>query len=177
MSVNGKTTAEMQDVATFTSLETEGLDNPWDFVDNPFDDSSNEDIWDIDPEMNNGYPMLADLQTGIDYDLNFIPVPEVILCNYPNPLNPMTTISFGSIAPVLCSSDTAEGGKGAKDTKLEIFNVKGQKIKQYSIADNQYSITWDGTDNSNQPVPSGVYLYGLKIDDRMVKTEKMLLIK
>ncbi len=40
----GKTIAQMKDVATFTDLSTLGLDNPWDFLNNPNDDSGNEDI-------------------------------------------------------------------------------------------------------------------------------------
>ncbi|MFW5907855.1 MAG: InlB B-repeat-containing protein [Candidatus Natronoplasma sp.] len=54
----GKTTAEMKDVATFTDLSTQGLDEPWDFVGDPNDDTGNEDIWDIDNNevINNGYP-------------------------------------------------------------------------------------------------------------------------
>ncbi|MEA1979927.1 MAG: GLUG motif-containing protein [candidate division Zixibacteria bacterium] len=48
----GKTTTEMQDVATFTDVSTAGLDEAWDFVDNPNDDSNNNDIWKMD-----GYPV------------------------------------------------------------------------------------------------------------------------
>jgi len=55
----GKTTAEMKDVATYTDTDTEGLDEPWDFVDDPNDDESDEDIWDMDQEINDGYPFLA----------------------------------------------------------------------------------------------------------------------
>jgi len=55
----GKTTAEMKDVATFTDLSTEGLDEPWDFVGNPNDDEGDEDIWDIDGITNDGYPFLS----------------------------------------------------------------------------------------------------------------------
>lgn len=56
----GKTTAEMKDVSTFTDIDTEGLENPWDFVGDPNDDDGDEDIWDIDDEeeLNDGYPFL-----------------------------------------------------------------------------------------------------------------------
>ena len=57
----GKTTAEMKDLTTYTDTSTEGLDEPWDFVGNPYDDEGNEDIWDIDEdeEINDGYPFLV----------------------------------------------------------------------------------------------------------------------
>jgi len=55
----GKTTAEMKDIATFTNLETVGLQSPcWDFVNNPYDDTANEDIWNMNACTNNGYPYL-----------------------------------------------------------------------------------------------------------------------
>ncbi|MEF8873979.1 MAG: DUF2341 domain-containing protein, partial [Candidatus Thermoplasmatota archaeon] len=57
----GKNTSEMKDVATYTDTATEGLQEPWDFVGDPYDDTSNEDTWDIDEfeVMNDGYPFLS----------------------------------------------------------------------------------------------------------------------
>jgi len=57
----GKTTAEMKDVATYTDTATEGLEEPWDFVGDPYDDDSDENIWNIDEEeeINDGYPFFS----------------------------------------------------------------------------------------------------------------------
>ncbi len=55
----GKTTAEMKEVATYTDTDTEGLEEPWDFIGNPYDDEGDEDLWEIDEEFNDGYPFLA----------------------------------------------------------------------------------------------------------------------
>ena len=52
----GKTTEEMKDVATFTDLNTVGLDTPWDFVGDPYDDTGTGDHWNIDSSINAGYP-------------------------------------------------------------------------------------------------------------------------
>jgi hypothetical protein len=52
----GKTTAEMQDIATFTDLSTDGLENAWDFVGTPNDDTGDRDIWDMDA---GSYPYLG----------------------------------------------------------------------------------------------------------------------
>jgi len=91
----GKTTIEMKDVATYTSLETIGLEEPWDFIGNPFDDNGNEDYWDINDEINNGYPYLVDVTTGIEgEEINLISDVLKLIGNYPNPFNPKTTISF-----------------------------------------------------------------------------------
>ena len=63
-----KTTAEMQDVATFTNISTSaGLTFPvWDFVNNPNDDGAFNDYWDMDQAgtLNNGYPILTWQQGG-----------------------------------------------------------------------------------------------------------------
>ena len=50
------------------------------------------------------------------------------LSNYPNPFNPSTTISFQ-----LNTENT-------ENTEINIYNIKGQKIRQYSIFNNQSSI-------------------------------------
>jgi len=58
----GKTTENMKNVRTYTDVAwSEGLSSAWDFVGNPYDDAGNEDIWDIDPDVNDGYPFLAEL--------------------------------------------------------------------------------------------------------------------
>jgi hypothetical protein len=54
----GKTTAELKNVATFTDAATIGP-APWDFVGNPNDDTANDDIWSINPLINQGYPYLT----------------------------------------------------------------------------------------------------------------------
>ncbi len=55
----GKTTEEMKNIDTYTDIETEGLDFPWDFAGDPNDDDGIYDIWDHDRLMNEGYPFLT----------------------------------------------------------------------------------------------------------------------
>jgi FlgD Ig-like domain/Kre9/KNH-like N-terminal Ig-like domain len=83
--------------------------------------------------------------------------------NIPNPFNPSTEIRFN--VPQTSSFAT-----------IEIYNLKGQKIRQYSIFNNQSSIVWDGTDQVGKPVSSGVYFAKLKAGNQTV-TRKMLLMK
>ncbi len=83
---------------------------------------------------------------------------------YPNPFNPSTTISFTLNAEI---TDNAE---------ISIYNLKGQKIRQFKILNDQLSITWNGTDNNDKPVSSGIYLYKLKAGE-FQQTKKMLLLK
>ena len=87
--------------------------------------------------------------------------------NYPNPFNPETIISF-SIA------------EASSFVTLDIFNIKGQKVKQLvtdQLSSGEHSITWTGTDQNNKPVSSGVYFYRLKVDGKTIGTKRMLLLK
>ena len=91
---------------------------------------------------------------------------KIQLYNYPNPFNPITTIYF-SVAQT------------SSFVNLEIFNIKGQKVKTLvyeKVEAGNHSVTWDGTDENNQLVTSGVYLYKLKAGDK-THTKKMLLLK
>ena len=87
---------------------------------------------------------------------------KIFLTNYPNPFNPTTTISFNLTA---------------EDAKIEIYNLKGQKIKQLlSNSAGEHSVIWDGTDENNQPVSSGIYFYQLK-SGKFSETKKCILLK
>ncbi|MCF7857746.1 MAG: T9SS type A sorting domain-containing protein [Candidatus Cloacimonetes bacterium] len=88
------------------------------------------------------------------------------LRNYPNPFNPSTSISFSVYSDL-------------SYINLEIYNIKGQKVKQLvndQLPSGHYSFVWNGKDNNNKQVSSGVYFYKLTSDD-FVQTRKMLLVK
>jgi len=106
---------------------------------------------------------------------NQLPMTNFQLSNFPNPFNPSgagrspsTTISFNLTA------------ENAKDAKIEIFNIKGQKIKTFTNDQLSSSpinqIVWDGKDENNNPVSSGVYFYRLKAGN-FEKSNKMVLLK
>ncbi len=85
--------------------------------------------------------------------------------NYPNPFNPGTEIRY----------ELPE----EQHVKLTIYNVLGQRIK--TLVDKvkeagAHSITWYGTDERGQPVPSSVYFY--RFDAGVVSgTKKMILMR
>ncbi len=55
----GKCTENMKNARTFTdNVWSTGLTAPWDFVGNPYYDENNENIWNIHPLVNDGYPFL-----------------------------------------------------------------------------------------------------------------------
>jgi hypothetical protein len=79
---------------------------------------------------------------------------------YPNPFNPVVTISYG-----IPTSQYTEG---------HIYNLSGKLvhtlISQYQSAGN-YSIKWNATGK-----PSGIYIFILKTDSE-VKSQKLVLLK
>jgi hypothetical protein len=90
---------------------------------------------------------------------------NLVLENYPNPFNPETTIMYN--IPV------------TDNTNLAIYNLKGQLVKELvnekQTAGN-HQVIWNGLDESNQRVASGVYLYKIR-SDKYSKTNKMILMK
>ena len=103
---------------------------------------------------------------SIDEVVEFISqIPIKFLKNYPNPFNPTTTISF----------EIAEKGK----TEIEIFNVKGQKVKTLlneNLEAGNHSIVWNGKNDEEQHVSSGMYFYKISVNGNQ-KTNKMLMLK
>ncbi len=85
--------------------------------------------------------------------------------NYPNPFNPTTNISFS-----LNSKSSAT---------LTIYNQKGQKVRTIHdglLDKGTHSFTWNGKDNNNKSVASGVYMYRLS-SGNTTQTRKMVLLK
>ena len=99
---------------------------------------------------------------GID-DFSIQKIADIKLSNYPNPFNPTTTISY-------------ELPNNIENLVLEIFNIKGEKVRIFDCQ-NQMPIIWDGTDNYRNQVSSGVYLYRLKTDEGVLMSKKMLLLR
>jgi len=104
----------------------------------------------------------------VEADNNFLPKNN-ILSNFPNPFNFSTTISYEF------STEQNE------QKTILIYNIKGQKVKTFSNfqinkSSNQ-QIQWDGTDENNKRVKSGIYLYRLKIGNKNSSVQKMILLK
>lgn len=86
--------------------------------------------------------------------------------NHPNPFNPNTTISYNL-------------PENIQNTKIEIYNVKGQKVRSYELEEKvgENDIIWNGKDKNDRSVSSGVYFYRLSNAGKTVHTRKMLMIK
>ncbi|MDY0152477.1 MAG: NosD domain-containing protein [Candidatus Cloacimonas sp.] len=98
-------------------------------------------------------------------DMNNAPVPTKFdVMNYPNPFNPSTTIAF---------SLPEEGV-----VRLSVYNIRGQKVRDLmngSIDRGFHTVVWDGKDNGNCTVSSGLYFVRIDTGNRSVVKKIMML--
>ena len=116
------------------------------------------------------YTVVAKTETGVDYLSPTvtvdIPMRDMAMFpNYPNPFNPVTTISF----------DLPQAGHA----RLSIYDAKGRLIT--TLVDNFLqagvaSYEWNGTDARGRRVSSGVYLAKLDAGGK-VQTQKLTLLE
>lgn len=87
------------------------------------------------------------------------------LSNYPNPFNPITTITYNLI--------------NETDVLVLIYNLRGEQITQL-LNDRKsaglYEIQWNGCDRNGKLVPSGVYFCLLKTETQ-IQSKKVLFIR
>ena len=110
------------------------------------------------------YENLLDEPVGITD--NTMPTNKYLLSNYPNPFNPTTTIEFSL--------------QNDSKVELSIFNTKGQKVKTSVLNDflkGNHSIIWNGDDEFEKPLSSGIYYYKLNVNGKTEAVKKCLLLK
>ncbi len=96
---------------------------------------------------------------------NDIPLVNMLYHNYPNPFNPTTTIAFSTKNPGVLT--------------LNVYNLKGQLVRRLSngqLPAGMHRLVWDGRDDNNRKVSSGIYLYRLETKDYR-QTRKAMLMK
>ncbi len=89
-----------------------------------------------------------------------------IFSAYPNPFNSSVNIIFNK--------------ENYGIVELQIYNLLGKEVKTFQTNYAQTgsdTVMWDGTDQNNQPVPSGVYLCRISAIGGRSKTLKLLLLK
>ena len=111
------------------------------------------------------FSLLVIANTGVKDMNNFMPEEIRLDANYPNPFNPSTMIGYQ--LPVFSS------------VRLTIYNLLGEKIKTFQNGfqpAGKYLLLWDATDERNNPVSSGMYVYRLETNEKILQ-KKMLLLK
>ena len=88
---------------------------------------------------------------SIDETAMLTPVSLTLSPAYPNPFNPEVTLSF-------------QVNEAGESIQIQIFDIQGQLIDtpvQNAYAAGAYSVTWAGTNQHGEPIPSGIYLVKL----------------
>jgi hypothetical protein len=107
---------------------------------------------------------------GIEDELHMNQLPDKYRLdqNFPNPFNPTTDIRY-----------EIEVDGSPIYTDLTIYNTLGQKIRTLvhtSQGPGIYTVTWDATDNQGNNVPSGIYIYSIKVGE-FTQTKRMVYIR
>ena len=94
------------------------------------------------------------IPTKISDGDNLPPLVTALIGNIPNPANPNTTLFFN------VANDTV--------VNLTIYNIRGQLIRTLindSYIAGRYRVDWNGRDDNNRNVSSGVYFYMMETHD------------
>jgi flagellar hook assembly protein FlgD len=84
--------------------------------------------------------------------------------NYPNPFNPTTTIEY----------ELPENS----DVIVSIYDINGRLIKEVLNnvqSEGVHKVTWDGTNQNNTPVASGIYVYTVRFAEQLHSRQMVLL--
>jgi hypothetical protein len=105
------------------------------------------------------------LATGPEQEKGSLPESFSLSQNYPNPFNPQTVIQYSLSEPA--------------HVRLTIYNVLGQRVRvlvdEYQEAGAK-TLLWDGSDNENEEVSSGVYFFRLQAGEFQA-TKRMVLLR
>ncbi|OQX76161.1 MAG: hypothetical protein B6D61_09205, partial [Bacteroidetes bacterium 4484_249] len=119
----------------------------------------------------NGW-FLDDIRIAVDsstlgINQQLLPKTQLLSQNFPNPFSSSTIISFSVESSI-------------RNTLITIYNFNGRKIKTLvdkKLNAGKHQAIWDGTDDSGNPVSSGIYFYRMKHGDKYTGFRKMVLMK
>ena len=113
--------------------------------------------------------LTLDPSVGVTGEDRFeLPQTYVLEQNAPNPFNAFTDIQYQIM-----------DGRLSVRTTLKVYNMLGREVR--TLVDKiqspgMYTVQWDGKDNAEQSVSTGIYLYRLQTDG-WEQTKRMLLLK
>jgi len=109
-------------------------------------------------------------------DSGNIPKSAQLVQNYPNPFgNDALSRATGTPATTIEYTLTQNA-----PVELRVYNVRGQLVRTLISREQNAGkqlMRWDGRDDAGQTLPSGAYLYRLKIGNELVATKRLLLVK
>jgi hypothetical protein len=108
---------------------------------------------------------IGNLAIEIIYGETPLPLDYILFQNYPNPFNPSTAVQFQV--------------PKTSDVTITVYDMLGQEVKTLfagEVMRGNYTVDWDGFNNSGAKVVSGTYIYRMTAGE-FVQSKKMVLIK
>ncbi len=109
-------------------------------------------------------------------DSGTVPKSAQLVQNYPNPFgNDALSRATGTPATTIEYTLTQNA-----PVELRVYNIRGQLVRTLISREQNAGkqiMRWDGRDDAGQTLPSGAYLYRLKIGNEAVATKRLLLVK
>ena len=125
----------------------------------------NKRIWDGD-ENSTAIVDIGAYEYGssipVSIEENSSEISDFTICqNYPNPFNPVTTISYALTQAGL--------------VELNVYNLNGQLVQ--SLVNSRLDKGIHKAEFNASDMTSGMYIYNLKVDNKVVSSKKMMLLK
>jgi hypothetical protein len=100
-------------------------------------------------------------ENGTEIESPFLPQTTELFQNFPNPFNPVTSISYA----------LSQAGQ----VELSVYNLNGQLVKR--LVDGKQEKGANKVEFDAGDLTSGLFIYSLKVDGRTVQSRKMMLLK
>ena len=170
------TDPDIQNYAVYRGLTEEFVPGSENLIASPSDTAFFDDEWRWDNQFyykvaafdlhgNEGpYALLRPVDVTAEESQD-MPKATYLVQNYPNPFNPTTTIMFGLREAVYVT--------------LRVYDASGRLVKVLVEGKRDighHKVVWEGADDHNNSVASGVYFYRLVAGD-FIQTRKMVLLR
>jgi|GEM_PF-4006400 len=107
----------------------------------------------------------TEITTAEQHETPFVPKATVLMQNFPNPFNPVTTLTF----------DAAQAGS----VTIAVYDVSGRLVATLlnaRVEVGRHHVEWNGKNSNGSLVPSGIYFYRMKTAGYEA-TKKMILVR
>ena len=115
----------------------------------------------------------AERSLAVEEQVDEIPQPALVLSqNYPNPFSLSTGIQ-GNHTTISLSLPQE------MPVSLNIYNIRGQLVRNLvsgEVNKGEHTVGWNGKDENNKTVSSGIYFYRLETEDKTL-IRKMLIVR
>ncbi len=164
------------------------VDTLWEYISPDFYQFAVKSVYTNGIESEPAFSNILEKESGSGTPQDIQNLRTQIVGIFPNPFNPAVAGAGRSPATTISFQFSNDPGmhqgrqnQQNEQTQIEIYNLKGQKVKTFSNLQINKSpnqqILWNGTDENGKSQPSGIYFINLRIDGKSIDRKKCLLLK